>query len=142
MKVYLSADKDGQELKNILISYLAEENYEVEDLTETPAEDFVDSANVLVQRLKEDEEGYGITVDAYGAGSFMAANKHKEIVAAEVSDEWSAHMTRRHNNARIITLGSKVVGTELAKSVAKAFVTADYDAGRHQVRVDMLNAMC
>lgn len=142
MKVYLSADKDGQELKKILMTYLTEEDYEVEDLTETPAEDFVDSANLLVQKLKEDEEGYGIAVDAYGAGSFIAANKHKEIVAAEVSDEWSAHMTRRHNNARIITLGSEVVGVELAKSVAKAFVTADYDGGRHQVRVDMLNAMC
>lgn len=142
MKVYLTADKDGQELKEILATYLVEEDYEVVDLTKIPAEDFVESANLLVQKLKEDEDGYGIAIDAYGAGSFMAANKHKEIVAAEVSDEWSAHMTRRHNNARIITLGSEIVGVELAKSVAKAFVTADYDGGRHQVRVDMLNAMC
>lgn len=142
MKVYLTTDKDGQELKDILVTYLEEEDYDVVDLTKTPADDFVDAANLLVQKLKEDETGYGIAVDAYGAGSFMAANKHKEIVAAEVSDEWSAHMTRRHNNARIITLGSQIVGNELAKNIAKAFVTADYDAGRHQVRVDMLNAMC
>lgn len=142
MKVYLTADKDGQKLKEILVSYLVEENYEVEDLTEIAAKDFVDSTNLLVKKLKEDEEGLGIAVDAYGAGSFMSANKHKEIVAAEVSDEWSSHMTRKHNNARIITLGSQIVGTGLAKSVAKAFVTADYDGGRHQVRVDMLNAMC
>lgn len=142
MKIYLTADKDGQELKEILEAYLKEEDYEVEDLTETPGDDFVDSTTLLVQKLNEDEEGLGIAVDAYGAGSFMAANKHKEIVAAEVSEEWSAHMTRRHNNARMITLGSKIVGTELAKNVAKAFVTADYDGGRHQVRVDMLNAMC
>lgn len=142
MKVYLTADKDGQELKEILETYLVEEDYEVEDLTETPADDFVDSATLLVQKLKEDEEGLGIAVDAYGVGSFMAANKHKEIVAAEVSEEWSAHMTRRHNNARMITLGSEILGTELAKSVTKAFVTADYDGGRHQVRVDMLDAMC
>jgi len=142
MKVYLTADKDGQELKKILVTYLTDENYEVEDLTEAPADDFVDSANSLVQKLIEDKDGLGIAVDAYGVGSFMAANKHKEIVVAEVSDEWSGHMTRRHNNARIITLGSQIVGTELAKGVAKAFVTADYDGGRHQVRVDMLNAMC
>ncbi|SHE56799.1 galactose-6-phosphate isomerase lacA subunit [Atopostipes suicloacalis DSM 15692] len=142
MKVYLTADKDGQELKKTLVTYLTDENYDVEDLTETPADDFVDSANLLVQKLMEDKDGLGIAVDAYGAGSFMAANKHKEIVVAEVSEEWSGHMTRRHNNARIITLGSQIVGTELAKSVAKAFVTADYDGGRHQIRVDMLNAMC
>src|SRR5690625_1087298 len=104
MKVYLTADKDGQELKNILVAYLADENYEVVDLTETPADDFADSANLLVQKLKEDEKGLGIAVDAYGAGSFMVANKHKDIVVAEVSDEWSAHMTRRYNKLRIITL--------------------------------------
>lgn len=142
MKIYLSADKDGQELKDVLVDYLTEEDYTVEDLTETPADDFVDSTNLLVEKLQAEDDAFGIAVDAYGAGSFMAANKHKEIVAAEVSEEWSAHMTRRHNNARIITLGSEIVGTELAKSVAKAFATAEYDGGRHQVRVDMLNAMC
>lgn len=142
MNLYLSADKDGQELKEILKAYLVEENFQVIDLTESPAEDFVESANLIVQKLKKDEEGLGIAIDAYGAGSFMAANKYKGIVAAEVSDEWSAYMTRRHNNARIITLGSQIVGTELAKTTAKAFVTADYDGGRHQIRVDMLNAMC
>lgn len=142
MNLYLSADKDGQELKEILKAYLVEENFQVIDLTESPAVDFVESANLIVQKLKKDEEGLGIAIDAYGAGSFMAANKYKGIVAAEVSDEWSAYMTRRHNNARIITLGSQIVGTELAKTTAKAFVTADYDGGRHQIRVDMLNAMC
>src|SRR5690625_2274339 len=142
MKIYLSADKDGQELKDVLVDYLTEEDYTVEDLTETPADDFVDSTNLLVEKLQAEDDAFGIAVDAYGVGSFIAANKHKEIVAAEVSEEWSAHMTRRHNNARMITLGSKIVGTELAKNVAKAFVTADYDGGRHQVRVDMLNAMC
>ena len=51
-------------------------------------------------------------------------------------------MTRRHNNARIISLGSELVGEGLAKSITKAFVESDYDGGRHQIRVDMLNAMC
>ena len=142
MKVYLTSDKDGQDLKDIIKSYLIEEEYVVIDLAETPAEDFIESANLLTKRLHEDENGLGIAFDAYGAGSFMAANKHQGIVVAQVSEEWSAHMTRRHNNARVITIGSQIVGTELAKSVSKAFVTADYDAGRHQIRVDMLDAMC
>lgn len=142
MKVFLTTDQEGQKLKEFVKSYLEEEKYEVVDLTETPAKDFVDSANLLVQKLNEDEEAVGFAFDGYGAGSFMVANKHKGIVAAEVSDEWSAYMTRRHNNARIITLGSQIVGDELAKSIVKAFVETDYDAGRHQVRVDMLDAMC
>lgn len=142
MKVYLTSDKEGNDLKEIIKSFLQEKNYDVEDLTETPAEDFIESSNLIVKKMLEDEDSIGIAFDAYGAGSFMTANKHKGIVAAEVSDEWSAHMTRRHNNARIITLGSQIVGTELAKNVVDAFVEADYDGGRHQIRVDMLDAMC
>lgn len=142
MVIYLSADKDGQDLKNFIKSYLEENNYEVQDLTKEPADDFVEAANLLVEKINENDDSVGFIIDAHGAGSFMAANKHKEIVAAEVSDEWSAYMTRRHNNARIITLGSQIVGNGLAENIVKAFVETDYDGGRHQVRVDMLNAMC
>nr|QRZ36059.1 replication protein [Lactococcus lactis subsp. lactis] len=76
------------------------------------------------------------------AGPFMVATKIKGMVAAEVSDERSAYMTRGHNNARMITVGAEIVGDELAKNIAKAFVNGKYDGGRHQVRVDMLNKMC
>lgn len=142
MKIYLSTDKDGYDLKEIVKSYLEKDKYDVVDLTEDPAADFVDSAKLLVEKIKADDDAVGFTFDAYGAGSFMAVNKHKGIVAAEISDEWSANMTRRHNNARIINLGSHIVGTGLAKNIVKAFVDAEYDGGRHQIRVDMLDAMC
>ncbi|HEV9358139.1 TPA: RpiB/LacA/LacB family sugar-phosphate isomerase [Streptococcus pneumoniae] len=62
-------------------------------------------------------------------------------VAAEVSDERSAYMTRGHNNSRMITMGAQLVGDELAKNIAKGFVNGKYDGGRHQIRVDMLNKM-
>ncbi|HAQ2261052.1 TPA: galactose-6-phosphate isomerase subunit LacA, partial [Enterococcus faecium] len=52
-----------------------------------------------------------------------------------------AYMTRKHNNSRMITLGSKIVGDELALNIVKEFLQANYDGGRHQVRVDMLNKM-
>ena len=71
----------------------------------------------------------------------MVATKIKGMIAAEVSDERSAYMTRGHNNARMITLGSEIVGEGLAKNIVKAFVTGTYDGGRHQIRVDMLNKM-
>lgn len=142
MKVYLSADQEGFALKEVIKTYLQENDFSVVDLAETAAADFVESANNLVEKISNDDTGVGILIDAYGAGSFMAANKHKGIVVAEISEEWSATMTRRHNNARIISLGSELVGEGLAKSITKAFVESDYDGGRHQIRVDMLNAMC
>lgn len=142
MKVFLVADQDGHDLKNILKTHLIEQSHDVEDLTKTPADDFVDSTSLLVEQLDEDEKSLGIAIDAYGAGSFIAANKHKNAIVAEISDERTAYMTREHNNARIITMGSEIVGTELAKNIATEFLAADYDGGRHQIRVDMLDAMC
>ncbi|HFN7671018.1 TPA: galactose-6-phosphate isomerase subunit LacA [Streptococcus pneumoniae] len=82
-----------------------------------------------------------VMIDAYGAGPFMVATKIKGMVAAEVSDERSAYMTRGHNNSRMITMGAQLVGDELAKNIAKGFVNGKYDGGRHQIRVDMLNKM-
>ncbi|MCD3406321.1 galactose-6-phosphate isomerase subunit LacA, partial [Streptococcus equi subsp. zooepidemicus] len=91
--------------------------------------------------VNDKDTNLGIMVDAYGAGPFMVATKLKGMIAAEVSDERSAYMTRGHNNARMITLGARIVGEELAKNIAKAFVVGSYDGGRHQIRVDMLNKM-
>ena len=84
----------------------------------------------------------GLVFDGYGAGSFMTAAKIKGMIVAEVSDERSAYMTRGHNNARMITIGSKIVGTEIAKNIVEGFLNGKYDGGRHQIRVDMLNKMC
>lgn len=142
MRIVIGSDNGGMELKNYIQAYLVEEGFDVVDKSENAAEDFVDSTLSIVQELLADEDSLGIAFDAYGAGSFMVATKVKGIVAAEVSDERSAYMTREHNNSRVITLGASIVGKELAKNIVKEFLQAKYDGGRHQVRVDMLNKMC
>ena len=63
------------------------------------------------------------------------------MIAAEASDERSALMTKRHNGARILVMGSDIVGKELAKSCLRSFLSHGYDGGRHQIRIDMLNKM-
>jgi len=141
MKIILGSDKEGQELKNTIRDYLVDTNYEVEDISKEPADDFVDSVNTIVDKLYDNDDDVAIAFDAYGAGSFIVASKYKGIRPAEVADEHSAYMTRRHNNARMITLGSEIIGKELAKSIVSDFVSTEYDGGRHQVRVDMLNEM-
>lgn len=142
MKVILGADKDGFRLKEVIKEYLETENYDVLDVTEEPAETFLESADKIVQAMREDEDSQAIAIDKMGIGSFMAASKYKGVVVAEISDERSAYMTREHNNARMITLGSDLVADEMAKSITNEFLKADYDGGRHQVRVDMLNDLC
>ncbi|EKU45730.1 galactose-6-phosphate isomerase subunit LacA [Staphylococcus massiliensis] len=142
MKVIIGADHEGMSLKDVVKADLIASEYDVQDVSETPANDFIDATVAVSDILLKDEDSLGIVIDSYGVGSFMAATKIKGMIAAEVSDERSAYMTREHNNARIITMGKNIVGEGLAKAIAHAFLEAHYDGGRHQIRVDMLNKMC
>ena len=141
MAIVVGADQAGLKLKDIVVEYLKENNLDVIDVSENGTKDFVDTTLAVAKEIQKNEENLGIMIDAYGAGSFMVATKVKGMVAAEVSDERSAYMTRGHNNSRMITMGSEIVGTGLAKNIVKGFVFGTYDGGRHQIRVDMLNKM-
>ena len=141
MSVIIGADAAGIRLKGVVKEYLEAEGFQVVDVTEE-GQDFVDVTLAVAKEVKQAEDNLGIVIDAYGAGPFMVATKIKGMVAAEVSDERSAYMTRGHNNSRMITMGAQIVGDQLAKNIAKGFVNGKYDGGRHQIRVDMLNKMC
>lgn len=140
MSIVIGAVQEGAKLKNIIIDDLKENGFDVIDTS--CQKDFVDTTLAVVNEVLKKDEHLGIVIDEYGVGPFMVATKIKGIVAAEVSDERSAYMTRGHNNSRIMTLGSEIVGEELAKNIVKGFVNGTYDGGRHQIRVDMLNKMC
>ena len=141
MAIVVGADVAGIRLKEVVKEYLESEGLQVVDVTEE-GQDFVDVTLAVAKEVKQAEDNLGIVIDAYGAGPFMVATKIKGMVAAEVSDERSAYMTRGHNNSRMITMGAQIVGDQLAKNIAKGFVNGKYDGGRHQIRVDMLNKMC
>ena len=141
MAVIIGADKAGTELKETVKSYLIELGKEVVDVSKD-GQDFVDVTLAVAKEVTSNDSNLGIVVDAYGVGPFMTATKIKGMIAAEVSDERSAYMTRAHNNARMITMGSEIVGVTLAKNIVKGFLEGHYDGGRHQIRVDMLNKMC
>ena len=131
MKILIGSDKKGESLKNHLKSYLICKGYQVIDKTE----------DVVCKGILSNEGDRGILIDEFGAGSFMAANKHKGIICAEVSDEHSAHMTIGHNNTSVIALGSGIIGEKLAERIVDSYLESEYDGGRHQIRVDMLNKM-
>ena len=141
MRVVIGSDAAGMPLKELVKETLIEDGHAVVDMSETPAADFVDSACAVAADLLENEGSQGLCFDEYGVGSYLAATRVKGMVAANISDERSAYMTREHNNARMVCMGSGVVGPEVAKKIAREFLKADYAAGRHQIRVDMLNKM-
>ncbi|BDD38679.1 galactose-6-phosphate isomerase subunit LacA [Streptococcus ruminantium] len=140
MTIIIGADPAGAQLKEVIKQYLAEKSYDFKDVSD--GSDFVDTTLAVVAEVNKNQENLGIVIDAYGVGPFMTATKVKGMIAAEVSDERSAYMTRGHNNARIITIGSEIVGAGIAKNIVRGFVEGKYDGGRHQIRVDMLNKMC
>ena len=141
MVFVIGSDPAGKDLKEIIIQFLSENSYEVIDVTGNDPVDFVDASVAVVRKVRKSDDCYGIIVDAFGAGPFMTVTRIKGVIAAEVSDERTAYMTRSHNNARIITLGSEITGPAMAKNIVKSFAEGSYDGGRHQVRVDMLNHM-
>lgn len=141
MRVVIASDNDGMRLKELIKKDLIKEGFMVIDKSKIASEDFVESTLAVANDLNENKGSLGIAIDGYGAGSFITAVKVKGMLAAEVSDERSAYMTREHNNSRMITLGAKIIGDELALNIVRQFLKSNYDGGRHQVRVDMLNKM-
>lgn len=141
MKIALGSDKKGFELKETIKKYLQNKGYVVLDVTEEPAEDFIDSSTAVSQAILEGKADRGLMFDEYGAGSFMASNKIKGMITANVTEERTAHMTTEHNGAKAIAIGSGIVGPALAKSIVDSYLDIEYAGGRHQVRVDMLEKM-
>lgn len=143
MTIYVASDKKGKELKDVIVAHLESLNLDVKDISKEGDKDFYDaSVKAVNEVLKDVTKHKAIIIDEFGAGPFMVADKFKYIICAELNDEHSAKMTRDHNNSNVITMGSGIVGTEVAKRIAQRFAIADYAGGRHQIRVDMLNKMC
>lgn len=119
MTIIIGSDVDGKRLKELIKAYLEDNDYDVLDVTEGKDLDFVDSTVSVAKEVQKSDDNLGIAIDAYGAGSFIVATKIKGMIAAEVSDERSAYMTRSHNNARMITMEPKLLEIRLLKMSQK-----------------------
>lgn len=142
MKIAIGSDDKGFALKNELKKYIESLGHEILDKTPENDLNFVESAKRVSEAIRANKADRGIIIDEFGVGSFMVANKYKGIICANVCNEHSAQMTRRHNNSTIVAIGSGIVGETLAKKICEVFINQEYDGGRHQIRVDMLNKMC
>lgn len=140
-KIVIGSDKDGFDLKEKVKKMLLEKKYEIIDVSETPSLDFVESSLDVTNVVLNNEDSCGLMFDGYGVGSFLASNKVQGMITANVTDENSAKMTADHNNARAISIGTKVVGESLGMALVENYINSAYSGGRHQVRVDMLNKM-
>ena len=141
--VALASDHAGYLLKEELKKHFEERGIAYKDLgTDGPASvDYPVFADKLCREIADGKCLLGILVCGTGVGMSMAANKHAGIRAAVVSDTFSARLTRMHNDANVLCIGARVVGVGLACDIADLFLDTPYEGGRHQRRVDMLNAL-
>ncbi len=140
MKVAVGCDHGGFVLKDAVISTLEELGAQVVDMGtySTESVDYPVYGKKVADAVANGECDLGVVMCGTGIGISIAANKVKGIRAAVVTDEFMAEMTRRHNNANIIALGGRVITPEKAKSLVKAWYTAEFEGGRHQKRIDMI----
>lgn len=140
MKVAVGCDHGGFVLKDAVISTLEELGAQVVDMGtySTESVDYPVYGKKVADAVANGECDLGVVMCGTGIGISIAANKVKGIRAAVVTDEFMAEMTRRHNNANIIALGGRVITLEKAKSLVKAWYTAEFEGGRHQKRIDMI----
>ena len=140
-KIYIGADSAGYTLKGELIAYLEGKGYEVTDCgTDSTAScHYPEFAVKVCENVQADlSSSFGILVCGTGIGMSMCANKHNGIRAAVCSDTFSARMTRVHNDANVLCLGARVIGSCLAMDILDAFLGGEFEGGRHAVRVGMI----
>ena len=141
--ISIACDHGAIALKNHLKAYLEGKGYEVKDFGThtTDSCDYPDFAAPAAQAVASGECEKGIVLCTTGIGVSMVANKVKGIRCALCHEPWSAEMTRRHNDANMLAIGAGVTGTNLAERIVDTFLTAEFEGGRHQRRVDKVMAL-
>ena len=138
-KIIIASDHGGFKLKNEIINHLREQDYEIEDLGCKNEEscDYPEFAKKVVNSVLKDDLK-GILVCGTGIGMSIQANRYKGIRASHCTDTFSARMTRMHNNSNILCLGQRITGTGLALDIVDTWLNTEFEGGRHQNRLDMI----
>ena len=142
--VYIGSDHAGFDMKGQLHEFLETEGYDVVDLgCFTPEScDYPDIAREVGEKVVENEGARGVLLCGSGIGMAMAANKVRGIRATVVTNEQMAEMSRRHNNANVVSLGAREIDFETAKKALMKFLTTDFESEeRHVRRVEKMDAI-
>lgn len=139
-KLVLASDHAGFALKEYLKKALASWGIEVDDLGthDEASVDYPDYAHRLAESVIAGHHDMGLLVCGTGLGMSMAANRHRGIRAALCTDGYQAQMARLHNDANVLCLGSRVLGTGLAEDILRSFIATSFEGGRHGRRVDRI----
>ena len=142
-RIVLSSDHGAVALRQAIAEHITALGWEAVDigpisLVSTP---YTDLGAAAAARVASVDCHFGIILCGTGQGIMMAANKVKGIRCGVCTDTFSARMIRAHNDANMVALGARVTGEGLARDIVDAFLTTDFEGGRHAPRVDMIKAL-
>ena len=140
MKLAISSDHGGFELKEALVAFLKERGHEVSDLgTTTPAPvDYPEYALKVAKAVASAEFERGIILCGTGIGVSIMANKVKGIRCALCHDIYTARISREHNDANVLALGGRILKKELACDILETWLNTNFEGGRHQRRIEQI----
>ena len=141
MKIGIGNDHVAVDMKNEIKEYLESKGYEVVNFGTDGNErcNYPEFGEKVGRAVVGGEADCGILICGTGVGISIAANKVNGVRAAVCSDCATARLVKEHNNANIIAFGARIVGSELAKDIVKAYLDAEFQGGRHQTRIDMIH---
>lgn len=142
-RIVLSSDHAAIEVRQNIAAHIATQGWEVVDIGPTTPESthYPMHGEAAARLVASGDCALGIILCGTGQGIMMSANKVKGIRCGACSDTFSARMIRRHNNANMLSLGVRVTGEGLALDIVDAFLSAEFEGGRHATRVDMMEAI-
>ena len=142
MRVAIGSDDAGYALKEVIRQYLEERGVEMRDFgvpSASPSDtDYPDVARAVAEAVASGQEERAILVCGTGIGMAMTANKIPGVRAAQAYDVYSAERARKSNDAQVLALGARVIGSELAKSVVDAFLASDFAGGNSTRKVEKM----
>jgi ribose 5-phosphate isomerase B len=143
MKIAIGADHAGYLMKNELVRHLREAGHEVKDVGAFSAEstDYPDYAGTVARMVSRGEAERGVLVCSTGIGMSIAANKVRGVRAAVAMSDEEVHLARTHNNINVLTLGANFRDQQSANRWVDLFLEAGFDGGRHERRVDKIQAL-
>jgi ribose 5-phosphate isomerase B len=143
MRIALAADHAGYKLKDELAAWLREQGHDVTDLGTNGPEsvDYPEFGAKLARAVVSGDAERGIAVCGSGIGISIAVNREPGCRCARVDDPLSAALAREHNDANVLALGGRLIGSDMARACVAAFLDTSFAGGRHQRRIDQLSQL-
>jgi ribose 5-phosphate isomerase B len=139
-KIFISSDHAGFTLKESIKIFLKKKGYKYSDLgpSNDSRVDYPDFAHKVAKKVKTNKNNVGILVCGSGMGMNITANRHKNIRAAQCFNLKSTKLSRLHNDANIITLGSRLLKNKIVMQLINVFLTTKFEGGRHKKRINKI----